>query len=76
MAQSTDFYGYLPSEPAALMGIAYFGTATIVCIIQTFFGRYKHYWMITLALAATGEAIGWGGRLWAYRDVSEVMRGL
>ncbi|RHZ47231.1 RTA1 domain-containing protein [Aspergillus thermomutatus] len=66
MAQSTDFYGYLPSEPAALFGIAYFGTATIACIIQIIFGRYKHYWMTTLALAAVGEAIGWGGRLWAH----------
>ena len=69
MAQSTDLYGYLPSEPAALFGVAYFGTTMIVCIIQIIFGRYKHYWMITLALAAAGEAIGWGGRLWAHLAV-------
>jgi hypothetical protein len=25
--------------------------------------------MITLALAAVGEAIGWGGRLWAHYEV-------
>ncbi|KAB8223443.1 RTA1 like protein-domain-containing protein [Aspergillus novoparasiticus] len=66
MDLSVDFYGYLPSEPAALFGIVYFGTATIACIIQIIFGNYKHYWMITLALAAVGEAIGWGGRLWAH----------
>jgi hypothetical protein len=34
------------------------------------FGRNKHYWMITLATAALGEAIGWGGRLWAHFAVS------
>ncbi|KAJ5117842.1 hypothetical protein N7476_006788 [Penicillium atrosanguineum] len=66
MAQSTEFYGYLPSEPAALFGVAYFGTAVLICILQIIFGTYKHYWMITLALAAAGEAIGWGGRLWAH----------
>lgn len=70
MAQSPDMYGYLPSEPAALFGIAFFGTSMIACILQVIFGRYKHYWMITLAIAALGEAIGWGGRLWAHFAVS------
>ncbi|KAJ5115545.1 hypothetical protein N7526_011426 [Penicillium atrosanguineum] len=73
MAQSTEFYGYLPSEPAALFGVAYFGTAVLVCILQIIFGTYKHYWMITLALAAAGEAIGWGGRLWAHFAVCQVI---
>jgi len=66
MAQSPDMYGYLPSEPAALFGVAYFGISMIACILQMIFGRYKHYWMITLAVAALGESIGWGGRLWAH----------
>lgn len=35
------------------------------------FGPYKHYWMLTLALAASGEAIGWGARLWAHNSVSK-----
>ncbi|KEF55097.1 uncharacterized protein A1O9_08750 [Exophiala aquamarina CBS 119918] len=59
-------YGYLPSEPAALFGVAYFAISMIACILQMIFGRYKHYWMITLAIAALGESIGWGGRLWAH----------
>ncbi|KAJ5096806.1 hypothetical protein N7456_007527 [Penicillium angulare] len=66
MAQSTDFYGYLPSKPVALFGTIYFGIIMLACLIQIVFGKYKHYWMITLALAAAGEAIGWGGRLWAH----------
>ena len=73
MAQSTEFYGYLPSKPAALFGTAYFGTVMLACLIQTFFGKYKHYWMITLALAAAGEAIGWGGRLWAHLAVCQAI---
>lgn len=71
MAESTDFYGYLPSKPAALFGTAYFGILMFACIIQIIFGKYKHYWMITLALAAVGEAIGWGGRLWAHHEVCQ-----
>lgn len=69
MAQSTDLYGYLPSKPAAIFGIAYFGTAVLICITQVIFGKHKHYWMFTVALAAAGEAIGWGGRLWAHSEV-------
>jgi hypothetical protein len=69
MAESTDFYGYLPGKPAAVFGTAYFGTLTLACILQMIFGQFKHYWMITLALAAVGEAIGWGGRLWAHYEV-------
>lgn len=69
MAQSTDLYGYLPNKPAAIFGIAYFGSVVVVCIIQIIFGRYKHYWMFTVALSAAGEAIGWGGRLWAHSEV-------
>ncbi|KAF4230407.1 hypothetical protein CNMCM6457_005983 [Aspergillus fumigatiaffinis] len=68
MDQNVDMYGYLPSEPAALFGIVFFGTSMVVCILQMAFGPYKHYWMITLALVAVGEAIGWGGRLWAHID--------
>ncbi|KAJ5815504.1 hypothetical protein N7474_007281 [Penicillium riverlandense] len=37
------------------------------------FGRYRHYWMITLVLFALGEAIGWGGRLWAHFDPTSWM---
>ena len=70
MAQSLDMYGYLPSEPAALFGIIYFGISMIACVLQVVFGRYKCYWMILLAIAALGEAIGWGGRLWAHFAVS------
>lgn len=74
MAESTDMYGYLPSEPAALFGIVYFGIGTLACVIQIIFGKYKHYWMINLALAAAGEAIGWGGRFWAHLDVCFIKR--
>ncbi|KAJ5999728.1 hypothetical protein N7481_000137 [Penicillium waksmanii] len=73
MAESADFYGYLPSKPAALFGTVYFGILMLACIIQIIFGKYKHYWMITLALAAVGEAIGWGGRLWAHYDPANWM---
>jgi hypothetical protein len=66
MSQSTDFYGYLPSKPAALFGIVYFGTTAIICTLQIIFGKYKHYWMATIALAAVGEALGWGARFWAH----------
>ena len=61
-----DVYGYLPSEPAALFGVSYFGISMIVCILEVIFGRYKHYWMLTIALAALGESLGWGARLWAH----------
>jgi hypothetical protein len=70
MDQSLDMYGYLPSKPASFFGIIFFGTLMIVCILQMAFGPYKHYWMITLVLVALGEAIGWGGRLWAHFAVS------
>lgn len=73
MSQSTDFYGYLPSKTASLFGIVYFGTAAILCTLQIIFGRYRHYWMATVALAAAGEALGWGARLWAHITVSEFM---
>jgi hypothetical protein len=66
-----DFYGYLPSKSAALFGIIYFGVSTTICLLQIVFGPYKHYWMLTLALAASGEAIGWGARLWAHNSVSK-----
>ena len=72
MDQSTDFYGYLPSKPAALFGIVYFGTATITCTLQMIVGRYPHYWMTTIALAGVGEALGWGARLWAHIEVCQV----
>lgn len=72
MSQSRDFYGYIPSEPAALVGVAYFGVSAILCVFQTLFGRHKHYWMFALAVAAAGEAIGWGGRLWAHFEVSRL----
>ena len=70
MALNKDVYGYTPSEPAALFGIAYFGTSMIICIIEVVFGRYKHYWIVLIAIAALGEPIGWGGRLWAHFEVS------
>ncbi|KAJ5176367.1 uncharacterized protein N7482_002244 [Penicillium canariense] len=66
MDQNVDMYGYLPSERASLFGIIFFSTSMIICILQLAFGPYKHYWMITLVLVALGEAIGWGGRLWAH----------
>jgi hypothetical protein len=69
MDQNVDMYGYSPSKPAALFGIVFFGTSMVVCILQMAFGPYKHYWMTTLAVVAVGEAIGWGGRLWAHIDV-------
>ena len=69
MAQSTDLYGYLPSKPAAIFGIAYFGTAVLICITQIIFGKHKHYWMFTVARAAAVEAIGWVGILWAHSKV-------
>lgn len=71
MSQSVDFYGYLPSKGAALFGIAFFGAAAIICVLQVIFGRYRHYWMVTLAIAAVGESIGWGGRLWSHSSVRE-----
>jgi hypothetical protein len=70
MSQNDDFYGYLPSKAAAVFGIAFFGVSTVVCLLQMVFGRYKHYWMITLAVAAAGETIGWGARLWAHSSVN------
>ncbi|KAF3393784.1 hypothetical protein F1880_004599 [Penicillium rolfsii] len=73
MSQSTDQYGYLPSETAALFGVAYFGTAVIISIIQMIFGRHKHYWMFTITLATIGEALGWGGRLWAHMNPADWM---
>ena len=66
MAKPTELYGYIPSSPAALFGIAFFGASTLICVLQVIFGRYRHWWMLTLAMAALGEAIGWGGRLWAH----------
>lgn len=69
MDQSTDFYGYRPSKPAALFGIVYFGTAMVICTLQMIFGRYPHYWMTTIALAGVGESLGWGARLWAHMEV-------
>lgn len=72
MDQSTDFYGYLPSKPAALFGIVYFGAATIASTLQMIIGRYPHYWMATIALAGVGEALGWGARLWAHIEVGQV----
>ncbi|PCH06156.1 RTA-like protein [Penicillium occitanis (nom. inval.)] len=68
-----DFYGYLPSKSAALFGIIYFGVSTTICLLQIVFGPYKHYWILTLALAASGEAIGWGARLWAHNSPSDWM---
>ncbi|GFG24137.1 uncharacterized protein C17G6.02c [Aspergillus udagawae] len=73
MDQNVDMYGYLPSKPAALFGIVFFGTSMVVCILQMAFGPYKHYWMTTLAVVAVGEAIGWGGRLWAHIDPNSWM---
>ena len=72
MDQSTDFYGYLPSKPAALFGVAYFGAAAIACTLQMIVGRYPHYWMATMALAGVGESLGWGARLWAHMEVCQV----
>ena len=69
MSENTDFYGYLPSRAAALFGIAYFGSASVICVLQIIFGRFRHYWMCTLAIAAMGETIGWGARLWAHSSV-------
>lgn len=71
MSENVDFYGYLPSKAAALFGIAYFGSAAITCVLQILLGRWSHYWMLTLALAAVGETIGWGARLWAHSSVSQ-----
>jgi hypothetical protein len=69
MAQNVDLYGYRPSEVAAILGVAVFGSLMLACVVQVVFGRYKHYWMLTLAIAALGEAIGWAGRLWAHFQV-------
>lgn len=69
--QSLGYYGYVPSKSAALFGIIYFGVSAIICLLQMLFGPYKHYWMLTLVLAASGEAIGWGARLWAHNSVSK-----
>ena len=66
MSQSPNVYGYLPSEPAALFGVAYFGISMIVCILQVIFGPYRHWWMLSIALAGLGESLGWGARLWAH----------
>jgi hypothetical protein len=70
MSENMDYYGYLPSKAAALFGIAYFGAAAITCVLQIVLGRWAHYWMLTLAVAAVGETIGWGARLWAHSSVS------
>lgn len=37
-------------------------------------GKYKHYWMTTIALAAVGEAFGWGARLGAHFAVCQVVQ--
>jgi hypothetical protein len=66
MSPSPNVYGYIPSEPAALFGVAYFGTSMIVCIFQVLFGRYRHWWMLSIALSGLGESLGWGARLWAH----------
>jgi hypothetical protein len=66
MSTNTDFYGYVPSKPAGLFGTSFFATCTIICVFQILFGRYKQYWMLTLATASLGETIGWGARLWAH----------
>lgn len=71
-SQSTDLYGYLPSKPAALFGIAYFGTAALASIIQIICGKWRHYWLITIVLAAAGEGIGWGGRFWAHNEAGSI----
>lgn len=71
MSQNVEFYGYLPSKAAALFGISYFGAAAIICTLQVVLGRRGHYWMLTLAVAAVGETIGWGARLWAHSSVSQ-----
>ena len=73
MSQTSDFYGYLPSKAAALFGVAYFGTSAITCFFQMIFGRYRHYWMITVVIAAVGETIGWGARLWAHSSVRQAI---
>jgi hypothetical protein len=65
-----DFYGYLPSRVAALFGTVYFGAATVVCLLQIIFGCYQHRWLLLLAVASAGEALGWGARLWAHASVS------
>lgn len=72
MSQNVDFYGYLPSRDAALFGVTYFGAAAIICALQVIFGCYKHYWMITLAVAGMGETIGWAARLWAHSSVGQL----
>mgnify|MGYP007115611353 CR=1 FL=1 len=70
MATDLNMYGYVPSRPAALFGIVFFSVSMIACILQVTFGRYKHYWMLTIAMAGLGEALGWGARLWAHFAVS------
>jgi len=70
MSANIDFYGYLPSKAAALFGITYFGCAAVSCTLQIVLGRWGHYWMLTLVVAAVGETVGWGARLWAHSSVS------
>ena len=69
MSQNTEYYGYLPSKSAALFGIIFFGIAALVTVLQVLFGRYKHWWMLVLAIAEIGETVGWGARLWAHNNV-------
>jgi hypothetical protein len=66
---SQDFYGYVPSASAAIFAIAFFSTAAVIGLVQTVFGRYKHYWMAMIPLAGVGEALGWGARLWSHSSV-------
>lgn len=69
MPGDTDQYGYLPNLPAGILGVTFFGLAAAISIIQLIVAQYNHKWMLVISVASFGEAVGWGGRIWAHFTV-------
>ncbi|THG98758.1 hypothetical protein EW026_g3490 [Hermanssonia centrifuga] len=64
----TSPYNYTPTESVAIIFLVLFSISTIFHIFAAL--RYRLWWLIpTACLAATGEVIGWAGRLWSSQNV-------
>ncbi|KAF7325084.1 hypothetical protein MKEN_00551300 [Mycena kentingensis (nom. inval.)] len=62
-------YGYIPSEPVAILFLGLFGISTALHIGQAFYDRV--WWLLpTAILCGIGELIGWTARLWSALDTN------
>ncbi|KAF7300387.1 Peptidase A1 domain-containing protein [Mycena chlorophos] len=57
-------YGYVPSEPVAIVLIALFGLSTLLHTAQAFYFR-SWFMLPTAVLCGVIELLGWAARLWS-----------